>query len=239
MDIMKKGLLMILLFFAFLAGCEKDSALPKNASETMEDATERIEDAKNENPSTHEEVTPEKNEDMQGVEPKDKTEPVEKNGNSDQKEKASKEDKIKSSTTDHLKKENQQSKGKETKADTDKKSPIENKGTINTDYVTVSIKGLDGNIILPSITVFIEPDDTVLSATAKILKEKGIQFEYRGSGDAAYMEGIDNLYEMDHGPLSGWLFKKNGKVIGRSSGSEPVKNGDEIEWIYSLDMTAN
>lgn len=73
----------------------------------------------------------------------------------------------------------------------------------------------------------------MLDATLHILKERGIQYSVRGSGSSAYVEGINNLYEFDDGPLSGWLAKKNGKSIKQSAGVTSVNDGDAIQWIYT------
>ena len=42
----------------------------------------------------------------------------------------------------------------------------------------------------------------------KDLKEKGIPISVRGSGANAYVEGIANQFEFDHGPQSGWKVKE-------------------------------
>lgn len=109
------------------------------------------------------------------------------------------------------------------------------------DYVHLSIQRVDDNgekrFIISPTKVEIETKETFLSATVKILKQKGIQFEVTGSGKTAYMVAIDNLYEFDHGPTSGWIARKNGVQLKQSSGIEPVTNGDTVEWIYTTDYT--
>jgi hypothetical protein len=99
--------------------------------------------------------------------------------------------------------------------------------------VTVSIVG-EGTI-LSSTKVEISEGNTVLDVTSKILKEKGIPISVRGSGSGAYVEGINNLYEFDRGPLSGWEAKRNGAKIDKSAGAIKVGNGDTIQWIYTTD----
>ena len=99
--------------------------------------------------------------------------------------------------------------------------------------VTVSIVG-EGTI-LSSTKVEISEGNSVLDVTSKILKEKGIPISVRGSGSGAYVEGINNLYEFDRGPLSGWEAKRNGVKIDRSAGAIKVGNGDTIQWIYTTD----
>jgi hypothetical protein len=50
------------------------------------------------------------------------------------------------------------------------------------------------------------------------------------------VEGIDNLFEFDHGAKSGWLYRVNGSMYSQSAGSFTVKPDDVIEWLYTLDM---
>ncbi|MBZ5751092.1 DUF4430 domain-containing protein [Metabacillus rhizolycopersici] len=99
--------------------------------------------------------------------------------------------------------------------------------------VTVSIVG-EGTI-LSSTKVEISEGNTILDATLNILKQKGIPISVRGSGSGAYVEGINNLYEFDRGPQSGWEAKRNGAKIDRSAGAIKVGNGDTIQWIYTTD----
>ncbi|MEK5522432.1 DUF4430 domain-containing protein [Heyndrickxia sp. FSL W8-0423] len=91
--------------------------------------------------------------------------------------------------------------------------------------------------ILSQTKVVINNGDTMLTATRKILKEKGIPISVTGSGATAYVQGIANLFEFDLGPMSGWTVKKNGVLLNRSAGVVTVKNGDRIEWIYTTDYS--
>jgi hypothetical protein len=98
--------------------------------------------------------------------------------------------------------------------------------------VNISIVG-DRGTILSSTKVEIKEGNTVLDVTLSILKQKGIPISVRGSGSSAYVEGIDNLFEFDHGPLSGWTAKRNDTILDQSSDAIQVKNGDTIQWIYT------
>lgn len=103
--------------------------------------------------------------------------------------------------------------------------------------VSISIKAdKETGVILSPIQVEYEPGETVLDVLKNITKEKRIQMEYRGRGGAAYIEGIQNLYEFDKGPKSGWMYKMNGAFMKRSAGAVEVKAGDQIEWLYTLDL---
>lgn len=100
--------------------------------------------------------------------------------------------------------------------------------------VSLSIDGLSN--ILGSTQVEFKEGDTVLSALLKATKENKIQMEYRGKGNSAYIEGIDNLYEFDKGPTSGWMYSVNGEFPSKSAGSYELKSGDIIRWRYTQDL---
>lgn len=104
--------------------------------------------------------------------------------------------------------------------------------------VTISILSNDlKKTILSPTKVPIKNGDALLTTMRTILKQKGIPISVRGSGASAYVEGIGDLYEFDHGPLSGWTAEKNGVKLDRSAGITTVKNGDSIQWIYTTDYT--
>jgi hypothetical protein len=104
--------------------------------------------------------------------------------------------------------------------------------------VSITIIGpKDFGVILPKTKVNFNDGDTVFNVLLKAAKMKNIVVEHRGSGAMAYIEGIDNIYEFDYGPKSGWNFKLNGTTISKSSGIINVKKDDVIEWVYSEDFT--
>lgn len=77
---------------------------------------------------------------------------------------------------------------------------------------------------------------SVFDILKKVTKEKKIQMEFSGVGNAVYIEGIDNIYEFDEGPESGWMYSVNGKFQNKSCGTYQVKAGDVIEWKYTKNM---
>ena|GEM_PF-5393103 len=63
-----------------------------------------------------------------------------------------------------------------------------------------------------------------------------LDIDYRSSGFTTkiyYVKGINQIYEKDCGPLSGWVFTVNGKSISVGGSSYKVQNGDIIEWKYT------
>ncbi|MGI6596196.1 MAG: DUF4430 domain-containing protein [bacterium] len=107
----------------------------------------------------------------------------------------------------------------------------------NVATVTISIVGPEdvGTVLSPQ-TASIQNDATVLEVLKQVTRAEKIQMEYRGKGTSAYVEGINNLYEMDRGPKSGWMYKLNGEFPSQSAGSCSAADGDVIEWLYTLDL---
>lgn len=103
--------------------------------------------------------------------------------------------------------------------------------------ITLSIKGdQEKGVILQATKVPFKPGDTVLDVLKNVTKQNRIHMEYTGRGMTAYIEGIDNLYEFDKGPKSGWMYSINGEFKRKGAGTTEVKAGDQIDWLYTLDL---
>ncbi|MFB5677534.1 DUF4430 domain-containing protein [Paenibacillus terreus] len=106
--------------------------------------------------------------------------------------------------------------------------------------VTLSIAGdEETGTIMPATSVELQAGDTALEVLKRVTRSNGIQMEYKGAKAVAYIEGIDNLYEFDHGPKSGWMFRINGQFPSVGAGAYTLKVGDRIEWLYTLDLGAD
>lgn len=103
-----------------------------------------------------------------------------------------------------------------------------------TAMVTLSIRD-NGTMILSKTTVELQEGDTVFTILARTVRKKGIQMEYTGVGDGVYIQGINNLYEMDRGPKSGWRYSVNGVLADRSAGIFKLSKDDKVEWRYTND----
>jgi FtsZ-interacting cell division protein ZipA len=113
------------------------------------------------------------------------------------------------------------------------KEPEKPKQTVTITIAAPDVKGT----ILSATTVEMAEGDTVLAITQKIAKAKGIQMSVRGAGATAYVEGIDNLFEFDHGPMSGWEASVDGKTLDKSAGIYGIKPGQAIKWHYTKNYT--
>jgi hypothetical protein len=108
-------------------------------------------------------------------------------------------------------------------------------GSAGARVCSIAIKTQD-QVILDATDVTLEDDDTVLSVTLRVARENKIPMEYRGSGNMAYVEGIDNVYEFDHGGESGWIYIVNGEKPLMSCGLYTLNAGDQVHWEYRLTL---
>lgn len=98
----------------------------------------------------------------------------------------------------------------------------------------------NGVILATSAVQFVEGESAydVLKracAAADIPLEYSWTVEYGGY----YIEGINNLYEFDCGPESGWMYKVNGWFPNYSSSNYILKEGDIIVWAYTCEGLGN
>jgi len=86
---------------------------------------------------------------------------------------------------------------------------------------------------LSATKIKINDGDTIFSVLNHAKNDKIIIMDSTGSGSTAYIQGINNVYEFDYGPKSGWMFKLNNESITKSVGVIKVKAGDHIEGYYT------
>jgi hypothetical protein len=115
--------------------------------------------------------------------------------------------------------------------------PAPTKAPQPANIVTISIIADEetGTVLEPA-AVELKKDDTVLDVLKRITRKNKIQMEYKGLKATAYIEGIDNIYEFDHGAKSGWMYRVNGEFPNKSAGAYALKEGDVIEWLYTIDL---
>jgi len=104
----------------------------------------------------------------------------------------------------------------------------------NAAQASVSIKGDSANgLILPATEWQWTGSCTVLQALKGLLDSQGINYQLGAGG---YVASIGNLTEKKPGyPLSGWLFRVNGAFPPSGAESTMIKNGDNVEWLYTMD----
>lgn len=105
----------------------------------------------------------------------------------------------------------------------------------NTGTVQITVKGYDDKIIIEKENIEITEGDSVIDITQKALSDKKIPFEQTGG----FIKSIDGQKQMDKGPKSGWRYALNSEFPSLGAGSVKVKDKDEIQWIFAIDMNDN
>jgi len=91
--------------------------------------------------------------------------------------------------------------------------------------------------ILPRTQLEFMEGDSVFDVLTRAVRQGKLHMEYEGASPAqAYVKGINYLYELAHGDLSGWVFSVNGVTSSVGAGSRTVKDGDEIIWAYTTEL---
>ena len=95
----------------------------------------------------------------------------------------------------------------------------------------------DGQIL--NVTgIEISEGESVFDVLQRICKDNKIHLEstYTPVRKSAYIEGINNLYEFDCGPLSGWMYSVNGWYPNYGASLCTLGDGDRIVWNYTCDL---
>ncbi|WP_102347529.1 DUF4430 domain-containing protein [Bacillus sp. Marseille-P3661] len=105
----------------------------------------------------------------------------------------------------------------------------------NTEQKTVQVivKGLNGTNILDR-TISVTGNPTPYSVLIEAIGTGNVNIN--GSGSTTYVTGINGLMEFDHGPESGWNYSVNGQFPTASAGAYLLENGDQVRWLYTIDL---
>lgn len=95
----------------------------------------------------------------------------------------------------------------------------------------------DGIIFQEQEVVFYE-GESVFDVLLREMKKNKIHMEYVMTPlyDSNYIEGIGNIYELDCGELSGWVYLVNGLSPNYGSSSYKLSDGDVVEWKYTCNL---
>ena len=104
------------------------------------------------------------------------------------------------------------------------------------EFILFEVHGKNGEIIIENMCVKYKEDLSVADISKEVCRYKNIPFVTSGTGTVIYVQGINNLFEFDHGSESGWLYSVNGEFQSMSCGNYTVKDGDYVEWFYTLDF---
>ena len=109
--------------------------------------------------------------------------------------------------------------------------------TIRCDAVAGRAEHIPANGIILDVTEFaIAEGDSVYTILTEAARKHKIQLENDGNAKYAYISGINYLYELDYGDLSGWVYLVNGERVSVGASEYKLKDGDVIEWHYSTNL---
>ena len=93
-------------------------------------------------------------------------------------------------------------------------------------------------IIFPETVVIAYEGESVFDVLNREMRNAGIHLVFRRMPvfDSVYIEAINNIFEFDAGPLSGWKYRVNDGFPGIGASSHILQAGDFIEWLYTLDL---
>jgi hypothetical protein len=125
-----------------------------------------------------------------------------------------------------------------------KDNPI---GTVTLTVLCDTVIGREGTdhlpengVILKETTFEIEQGETVFDILTEAAAAYGLRLNHTGvtatSGAMAYISGINDLSEFDHGSLSGWTYLVNDQRPSIGCGEYVLADGDRIVFRYSLEL---
>lgn len=93
-------------------------------------------------------------------------------------------------------------------------------------------------VIFPEKKVEFNEGETVFNVLLREMKKNKIHLEFVKTlvFNSAYIEGIANIYELDCGELSGWMYSVNGSFPNYGCSKYTLKNNDKIEWVYTCNL---
>ena len=96
----------------------------------------------------------------------------------------------------------------------------------------------ENGVILPSVSVAFQEGDSAFDILQAETKRRGIHLEYTKTilYNTYYIEGIANLYELDCGEGSGWMYSVNGTFLSQGSSNYIIQPGDAIVFHYTCDL---
>ena len=98
----------------------------------------------------------------------------------------------------------------------------------------------EDGVILKETTCVLRKGDTAFDILKRVCRYNQIQMSYSGPDTNIYstvfIDGINNVYDLACGELSGWMYRVNGEFPGVGCSAYKLKDQDKIEWVYTCDL---
>ena len=92
--------------------------------------------------------------------------------------------------------------------------------------------------IFPPTEVTAYEGESVFNVLQREMRRNSIHMVSRWTPifNSAYIEAINNIFEFDVGPLSGWMYRVNGWFPNFGASRYLLSDGDAIEWLFTVDL---
>ena len=94
----------------------------------------------------------------------------------------------------------------------------------------------DDGYLLKEESFAISEGDTVYDILREAAVAHRLVLDTDGGAESIYVQGIGNIYEFDHGELSGWLYFVNGEKAVTNCAKYTLSDGDTVEWRYTCNL---
>lgn len=110
----------------------------------------------------------------------------------------------------------------------------------NPEVLEENLRGLvpESGVIFSGIDIPYYEGESAFDVLERTMRESGIHMSFRSTPmyNSAYIEAINNLYELAGGPLSGWMYSVNGWFPNYGMSRYQLSPGDAINMVYTLDL---
>ncbi|MCD7776673.1 MAG: DUF4430 domain-containing protein, partial [Firmicutes bacterium] len=89
-------------------------------------------------------------------------------------------------------------------------------------------------VILENTEFTMSDGSTVYDLTVSAAKAMTLMLDI--AEGSSYVRGIENIYELDFGDLSGWVYLVNGEIPSVGCGEYVLADGDSVIWAYTLSL---
>ena len=94
--------------------------------------------------------------------------------------------------------------------------------------ITVNMQVIGMGNTMMSGTLTVDKGTSVYTVLTQLASQNGLSV----SGTKIYVKGIGDLFEKQHGSLSGWMYSVNGVYPNKSCGYYYLENNDSVVWRY-------
>ena len=97
----------------------------------------------------------------------------------------------------------------------------------------------EDGIIFPETVVTVYEGDSAFDALQREMRNARIHMAFNTIPiyDVTFVTAINNLFEFDAGPMSGWMYTVNDQDTGIGASQYILQPGDIVVWYFTLDFS--